>query len=290
MPILLDGKVAREARMESFRERVCLLPVPPTLVIVQIGALRESNEYIKLKKRFSESVGVHVQHISLPESSGEAEVIAEVGKQGREASCSGIIVQLPLPPHLSRERIINTIPPEKDIDGLTALNQKRLAENDKRAVVPATARGIVELLEFYNISVSEKKVAVLGRSILVGAPIAQLLKNHGAVVTVCHSQTPNTKEITRASDIVIVAIGKPRLIGADYLLAGRGQVVVDVGINAVSGGVQLELEAGRRPLVGDVDFDAVKDMVAAITPVPGGVGPMTILALFENLLDIAELK
>jgi|SRR3989344_4739245 len=287
MAILLSGTIVQKERSQKLAERIRDLPCPPVLAIVQVGDRTESGEYIRFKKSFAKDIGALVRHVHLPETVAEDEVLAELKALAADSTVSGIIIQLPLPPTLDRDRLLAAVPPQKDIDGLTEKNRSLLREGSSKAIVPATARGIAELLDFYKIAVSNKKVAVLGRSILVGSPTAALLGSRGAIVTVCHSQTQNTKEVTERSDIVIVAIGKPKLIGPEYLRAG--QVVIDVGIN-VSFDQQLQEELPRRVVVGDVDFDAVKDIVAAISPVPGGVGPMTILALFENLVDASEKK
>ena len=277
MVTFLDGKKVRDEIARTLREQIAKFSSPPVLAIIQVGEREESTAYIERKRACGKSVGAVVQHIQLPESVNETAVIRQIGALNADAGVSGIIVQLPLPTHLDRVRIQNAVAPRKDVDGLGAGSQ----------FTPATARGIVELLEFYHIPIRGRKAALLGRSALVGAPTAGYLAQKGTVVTVCHSKTPNTREITRASDIVVVAIGKPRLIGADYFRTDRTQIVVDVGITSVKDGgmMHLEEEIPKRKLVGDVDFDSVKNMVAAISPVPGGVGPMTVAALFENLVD-----
>ena len=280
MPLLLDGKKVRDEIAKTLREKIAKFLSPPTLAIIQIEEREESTAYIERKKAFGKSIGVSVRHISLLESVSEAEVVQQIDALNADEGVSGVIVQLPLPAHLDRVRIQNAVGLPKDADGL--------AEGSD--FTPATARGIVELLEFYDIPVLRKRVAVLGRSALVGTPTAEALRKAGAEVTVCHSQTPNTKTITRASDIIVVAIGKPRRIGGEYFRNDGTQTVIDVGITAVTekGEERLEEEIPKRKLVGDVDFDSVKDIVAAISPVPGGVGPMTVAALFENLVSAYE--
>ena len=252
----------------------------PTLAIIQVGKREESNAYIARKKKFGESIGASVLHEQFEENVSTEVLLSKIARLNADASVHGIIVQLPLPPALDKTRIQNAILPRKDVDGL----------GEASAHIPATARGIAELLAFYGILVRGKKVAVLGRSALVGAPTAELLQKKGAKVTVCHRDTPNTKEITRASDVIVVAIGNPHLIDASYFRDDRTQVVVDVGVTAVrkEGFVRLEEEIGKVMLKGDVAFESVKDKVSAISPVPGGVGPMTVAALFENLLDSIE--
>lgn len=274
--MILDGKKVRDDIARVLQAKIEALASRPSLAIIQVGNREESTAYIGRKRAFAESIGVEVRHIGLQESVSEEELISSIHKLNSEQSIHGIILQLPIPASFSKQKLLDEVVLEKDVDGLATGSR----------FVPATARGIAELLEFYDIQISGKKVAVLGRSTLVGAPTAKLLKAKGAKVTVCHSQTPNTKEITRASDIIIVAIGKPKFIGRDYFRDDKTQVVIDVGITAViNGGIErLEDEIPERKLVGDVDFEAVKDIVVAISPVPGGVGPMTVAALFENLL------
>lgn len=285
--ILLDGKKVRDEIAKTLRGKIAAFSFPPKLAIIQMGEREESRAYIREKKLFGESIGVEVVHIRLPESASELDILLGVQEFNADKSVHGIILQLPIPAQLNKQKLIDAIAPEKDVDGLTSANVAARQAGDADATVPATARGIIELLGFYQIPIRGKKAAVLGRSALVGAPTAEVLRHAGALVTVCHSQTPNTREITRESDIIIVAIGKPRLIGREFFRDDRTQVVVDVGITAVTekGEARLEEEIPKKKLVGDVDFEAVKDMVAAISPVPGGVGPMTVACLFENVVD-----
>lgn len=288
--ILLDGKKVSDDIAEKLRKQITAFSSPPALAIVQVGEREESSAYIERKKIFGKSIGVSVRHILLPELSGETVVLGRIRELNADALVSGIIVQLPLPPRLNCQKIIDAIAPEKDTDGLTSVQAAARKAVRAGAVTPATARGVMELLRFYQIPIRGKKVAVLGRSALVGTPTAEALRRAGAEVTVCHSKTTNTKEITRASDIIIVAIGKPKLIDESYFRGDKTQVVVDVGITSVTekGTERLEEEIPKKKLVGDVDFEAVKDRVAAISPVPGGVGPMTVAALFENLVSAYE--
>lgn len=260
---LLDGKIAREHYVKLLTERVRNLSVTPCLAIIQVGNRPDSDAYVKAKKSFAEKMGIKVNHIQLDEKVGQDEVLEIIKKQNQDATTHGIIVQLPLPEHIKSELILESVDPKKDVDGLVC-NTKFMA---------ATARGVKELFKFYKIELQNKKITVIGRSKLVGSPIAQMCHEEGAIVTVCHSQTENIPEKTKSADIVIVAIGKPQLIDETYL--SKGQIVIDVGITR-------HMEEG---LVGDVNFERVKDMVGMITPVPGGVGQMTVLALFENLID-----
>jgi len=281
---LLDGKIVREKKKELLRKNILLLSEPPVLVIIQVGNDSASNSYIEQKKKFGSAIGASVIHKVYPEEVKESDLVKEIENLNEDNEVHGIIVQLPMPDHINSDVVADSICWQKDVDGLSGESERRRLAGNK-SHIPATARGISELLKEYGVEVRDKKVAVLGRSRLVGAPTAWLLDKEGAEVSICHSKTENVKEITRESDVVIVAIGKPRLIDDSYI--AEGQVVVDVGITAVTeeGEKKLDDEILEYKLVGDVDFEDVKDKVSAISPVPGGVGPMTVVALFENLLD-----
>jgi 5,10-methylene-tetrahydrofolate dehydrogenase/methenyl tetrahydrofolate cyclohydrolase len=285
MKLLLDGKAVRNGVSARLKEHISKSEDRPCLVILQIGNLEESNAYIGQKKKFGEAVGAQVFHKKYPEYVSQAEVIADIEALNNDQKAHGIILQLPIPASLNAGEIIEHINPAKDVDGLTATNFKLLAQNNPKGFVPATTKGVLALLKQYQIELKGKKVLMIGRSMLVGKPTAIALLNEHATVTIAHSKTADLKKETLAADIIIVAIGKARYIGADYVRAG--QVIVDVGINLDSVGLKEEI-SGKRKLVGDVDFDAVKDIVDAISPVPGGVGAMTVASLFENLVEAWE--
>ena len=261
--ILLDGKIAREHYVSLLEKRVKGLSFVPCLVILQVGNRTDSDSYIKAKKSFAQKIGVKETHVNFDEKISQEEIIEVIKKYNEDKSVHGIIVQLPLPPQINSETVLNLIDPKKDIDGLNCATK----------FLPATARGIRELIKFYKIELAGRKVTVLGRSKLVGEPVARMCHEEGAIVTICHSKTENIPEKARNSDILIVAIGKANFIGKEYLK--EGQIVIDVGITRHTTG----------ELQGDVNFDEAKDIVQMITPVPGGVGQMTVLALFENLVD-----
>jgi methylenetetrahydrofolate dehydrogenase (NADP+)/methenyltetrahydrofolate cyclohydrolase len=287
-PKILSGIEAREHMMIRLIKRFEAFSAVPELAIIQVGNRSDSAAYIRAKITFAHKVGATARHIHLPETVSEDEIIDRVRMCNADRAIKGIIVQLPLPENLDRNKIIEAMDPKKDVDGLTPTNVALLEKNDLRAIVPATARGVLELLEYYDVSIKNKKVTVVGRSALVGRPIAQILEHEGAIVTVAHSKTVDLKKETREADIIIVAVGKIGLITTDHVRAG--QTIIDVGINDAVGH-KLEEEAGRAKLVGDVDFEKVKAAIGpsgAISPVPGGVGPMTVLGLFENLADAAS--
>jgi len=285
MALLLDGKKVRDAISKELQKEIEELGVKPCLVILQVGDLEESNAYISQKQKFAELVGAAVIHKRYEKDVSQDFIIADVENLNADEGVHGIILQLPIPAHLNAGKIIDHIAPAKDVDGLTATNLKLLAQNNAEGFVPATTKGVLALLDAYKIELAGKKVLMVGRSMLVGKPTALALLNKNASVTVAHSKTADLKKETLAADIIVVAIGKPRYITSEYVRSG--QVIVDVGINLDTVGLKEEIP-GKRKLVGDVDFDAVKDIVSAISPVPGGVGAMTVASLFENLVEACK--
>ena len=277
IPQILDGRIARAELKKALIERVAIFAsadnsTRPRLVIIQVGNRDDSNYYIREKRKFAAEIGVDETHLQFPEDVTEDELLRAIDTANKDAGVQGIIVQLPLPVSIDKDIILGAILPNKDVDGLGAVNIQKWLEAREDAILPATVRGVRELLQFYNIPLVGKHVVMVGRSSLVGKPMAAMCLGENATVTICHSKTLDTASYTKEADILIVAIGKPNHIDASYVR--KGQVVIDVGITSVEG-----------KLIGDVDFDSVKDIVGAITPVPGGVGQMTVLALFENLID-----
>lgn len=282
---ILDGRVVREARLQELKKSIDNLLVKPTLAIVQVGNNPDSDAYIKAKMAFADKIGIKTKHIRLREDVSQEKIIANIKQCNEDMSIKGIIVQLPLPISIDQDAVIETILPSKDVDALTSHNVKMWLAGHEDALLPATTRGVKELLDYYKIDLFGKHVVVVGRSMLVGKPLAAFCLKENASLTICHSKTADLAMETKKADVLIVAAGKPKLIGQSHIT--EGAVVIDVGINTTAGD-KLEDEVGKRKLVGDVDFDNVKDMTTAITPVPGGVGPMTVLALFENLADLCH--
>lgn len=282
---IISGNKTREALMVNLAQKVKSLGHVPVLAIVQVGDRADSAAFIRAKSAFGEKVGIKTLHVHLSLGISQNDLITEIDKLNNNKTVSGIIVQLPIPAHLDRSSVIDAISPNKDVDALCSTSVAAWSQNAKTALLPATARGVRELLDFYKIGLKGKKVAVIGRSDLVGKPVAAMCVSEGAEVVVCHSKTEDIQAKTKEADIVIVAVGKPKFFGPEYFRSG--QVVVDVGINTITGD-KLEEEISGKKLVGDVDFEKVKEVVSAITPVPGGVGPMTVLALFENVVCLAE--
>lgn len=292
MAKILYGKPVREKMIEEMKGRVASLGFSPCLAILQVGEREDSTAYIKQKQKFGEQIGVKVilkqwmnGNLRDDEAGMEEEIINEIERLNNDKSINGIIVQLPLPEYLDTEKILNKVEITKDADGLATLPLTRGGAGGE-VTVPATARAILALLDYYEIDVQSKKVAVIGRSRLVGAPTAELLRQRGAEIFVCHRGTSDTASVCRSCDIVIVAAGSPNLVTKDFVKPE--QVVVDVGINRIIPLTPFTLkgEPEKSRLVGDVNFEEVEPIVRALTPVPGGVGPLTVACLFQNLVDL----
>lgn len=275
---IIDGKACAEHCRNALKERVEKLKarkITPGLAVVLVGNNPASEVYVKNKIIACEKLGVFSQKIALKEETSEAELLAHIKKLNADPKIHGILVQLPLPRQINEEAILKAIAPEKDVDGFHAQNLGKLVQNTA-GLVACTPKGIIRLLDEEKIEIEGKNAVVIGRSTIVGKPLALLLINRGATVTVCHSKTQNLSAHTKNADILIVAIGCAEFVTAE--MVKDGAVVIDVGIN--------RLENGK--LAGDVDFDSVKEKASAITPVPGGVGPMTIAMLLENTIAAAE--
>ncbi len=272
---------------EKLKAEIAGLAVSPKLAIIQVGDRPESSLYIEKKKEFGEKIGAEVEHIKFPEDINQDCFENEVKKISDRPDFCGVIVQLPLPPGLNFGKVIDKVDFRKDVDGLSAINVKKLWNNEPDGLIPATAKAVLSLLDFYKIPLSGKRITIVGRSALVGKPTAVCLLNRGATVTIAHSQTENLSELTRQAEILVVAIGQPNFIGKDFV--SPGQIVVDIGINS-SQGDKLQEEISGKKTTGDVDFEAVREVVGAITPVPGGIGPLTVASLFENLLLARSLQ
>ena len=283
--MILDGKAVNEKIAEDLKKEIALRSKSsqgrrPKLVIIQVGDLAESNAYIARKIKFGEKVGVVVDHQRFPNSITQEKLQTTIYKLNTDLMVHGIITQMPFPKHLDKDAIIESIDPKKDVDGLSSTNLKHLWENDGLGYIPATTKGVITLLDYYKIPVTGKHVVVVGRSFLVGKPTMLAFLNRDATVTVAHSKSQNLVEITKSADILVAAVGKPNLITKNHV--HKNQVVVDVGITAV------EPESGSDPvrkLIGDVKFAEVSKIVKAISPVPGGAGPMTVASLFQNLFE-----
>lgn len=275
---ILDGLKLAKKITQNLKRRVQKLKkngVCPTLHIYLVGNNPASLTYVNMKQKKAEEIGAKCVIKKFPASIGAKEVIYQINKDGMNANCHGIIVQLPLPKQLDPNELLQVVDVEKDVDGLTYINQWRLLAGVKEGLLPATPKGILTLLKANKILIEGKKVVVIGRSRLVGMPTALLMLRENATVTICHSRTRNLAKETKQADILIVAAGNPKMI--DKKFVKKNAVVVDVGISRTSDKV-----------IGDVDFDSVRKMAKSVSPVPGGVGPMTVVSLFENLIEAAE--
>lgn len=271
MDNIIDGKKIRDEILDELKKEVKSYMIKPCLAVIQVGDDEASNTYIKAKQNACKNIGIYFKHIKFDSDAREIEVINKIIELNNDEYVHGILIQLPLPSKFNPDKLINYIARNKDVDGLTDINLGKLF-NNKSGMISCTPQGIMELLERENIEISGKNVVIVGRSNLVGKPLLGLMLNKDATVTICHSKTVNLKEHTKNADILIVAVGKKHFITED--MVKKDAVVIDVGINKVDG-----------KLYGDVDFLNVKNKVKKITPVPGGVGPMTVAMLMNNVVS-----
>ncbi len=280
MSVLIDGKATSAAKRAEIAKEVSAFRaetgVQPGLAVVMVGDNPASAVYVRNKHIACEGVGMFTETIHLPEETTEEALLALIADLNEDKRFHGILVQLPLPKHINETRVLDAISPDKDVDAFHPYNVGALVTGRER-FLPCTPAGIMELLRYYDISVAGKNCVVIGRSNIVGKPMAMLLLAKDGTVTVCHSKTKKIKEITKQADILVAAVGRPRFVTVD--MVKEGACVIDVGINRMEDG----------SLCGDVDFAAVSPIASAITPVPGGVGPMTITMLLANTLTAARL-
>lgn len=273
MAIILDGKKLRDKIFEHLKAELDVMPKKPTLAVILVGDNPASQIYVRNKKRTADNLGINSLVINYPADISQAELLAKIEELNNDDSVTAILVQLPLPEHIDKFKVIDSISPKKDVDGLTPYNSGKLFSGEEPYVYPCTPKGILLLLDEYNIDLDGKHVVVVGRSNLVGKPIAQMLLKRNATVTMCHSHTKNLSTITKTADIIVSAVGK-NVIGEKMLKSDC--IVIDVGI--------YRDENGK--VRGDVDFDNVSKIAAYISPVPGGVGPMTIASLMLNTVEL----
>ena len=278
--MLLDGKLVSKEFEEKLKLKVTSLVEkyhrPPSLVVILVGENPASMSYVKSKEKACKRVGINGTTLRLSVDIKEEELLKVIDKLNKDETVDGMIVQLPLPDHINKDKVLNRVLPEKDVDGLSLLNAGKLASRQK-SLQPATPKGIMMLLDYYKIPIKGKHAVIVGASNLVGAPMARLLLHRDATVTVCHIHTKDLAFHTKEADILVVATGVIDLVNGDMIK--KGAVVVDVGINRLDG-----------KIVGDVNFESCKDKASYITPVPGGVGPMTINALLHNVIEAFEDK
>jgi len=280
MARIIDGKLVSQAVKDSVKEQVSLLNskgVSVTLAVIIVGDDPASRIYVNNKKKACEATGIISREYALPADTSLEELIALIEKLNSDSEVNGILCQLPLPEGFDEKAVIAAISPEKDVDAFNAVNTGHIMIGDY-TFLPCTPAGITEMLDYYDIPVRSKHCVVIGRSNIVGKPMAMLLLKRDGTVTICHSKTENLADITRQADILVAAVGRAKFVSAD--MVKEGAVVIDVGMNRDVDG----------KLCGDVDFEAVEKKASFITPVPGGVGPMTIATLMKNTVIAAKLQ
>ena len=275
MTTILDGKKLRDKIIENLKAKVDTFDEKPTLVVILVGENPASKIYVNNKKKMAEKIGIHSEVINYPANITEAELLDKIEELNNNKKGTAILVQLPLPKHISKDNVMNKIIPSKDVDGFTPYNFGKLFSGETPTVYPCTPKGILLLLDEYNIEIEGKHVVIVGRSNIVGKPLSQMMLNKNATVTICHSHTKNLSQITKTADILVSAVGK-NIIEGEMLKTDC--VIVDVGI--------FKDENGKTR--GDVDFESASKIASFISPVPGGVGPMTIASLMLNTVELFE--
>ncbi len=278
---LIDGRHVAKKIEQELKRKVATFTRPPGLAFILVGNNPASKTYIAMKKKKCRDIGIFSSDYELPESTTEPELLSLITSLNKDPTIHGILIQLPLPKHLTSPKIMEAISPDKDVDGFHPLNIGRLLLGDNPSFIPCTPLGIHKLLQHYQIPIEGKHVVILGRSNIVGKPLAAILMQKkidcNATVTLAHSRTPNLETLTQTADILVAAIGSPHFV-KPYMIR-KNTVIIDVGINRIDG-----------KITGDVDFDLVAPLCSHITPVPGGVGPMTIAMLMANTVRSFEIK
>lgn len=275
MAEILDGKKLRDKILEQLKVKIEKFETKPTLVVILVGENPASKIYVNNKKKTAEKLGINSEVINYPPNVSEKELLAKIEELNNDKSVTAILVQLPLPEHISKENVMNAILPEKDVDGFTPYNFGKLFSGEVPTVYPCTPKGILLLLDEYGINIEGEHVVIVGRSNIVGRPLSQMILNRNATVTICHSKTKNLTDIIKTADILISAVGKNIIEGK---MLKSDCVVVDVGIFKDANGKTR----------GDVDFESSSKIASYISPVPGGVGPMTIASLMLNTVELFE--
>ena len=278
MAQIIDGKLVSKKILENLSDEILFLAQKPCLAVIIVGNDSASKIYVNLKKKKALELGIESIVVEMPETVSQEELLEKIEQLNNDKKVNAILVQLPLPQHIDTKIILEKITPLKDVDCFHPYNTGHIAAGTKPYVYPCTPKGIIRLLEYYNIPVEGKHAVVIGRSNIVGRPLAQMLLNENATVTICHSRTKNLEEITKTADILISAVGQRNLIKAN--MVKDDVVVIDVGMNRTE----------DNKLCGDVDFYNVEKKASFITPVPGGVGPMTICSLMQNTFDLYKIQ
>lgn len=278
MAQLIDGRLVSKKIYENLSDEILFLSKKPCLAVIIVGEDPASRIYVNLKRKKAQELGIKSIVEQMPAATSQQELLDKIEQLNNDNEVNAILVQLPLPSHIDTKAVLEKINPLKDVDCFHPYNMGRIATGTKPYVYPCTPKGIIRLLEYYNIQPQGKHAVVIGRSNIVGRPVAQMLLNENATVTICHSKTANLAEITKTADILISAVGQKNLVKPD--MVKEGVVVIDVGMNRTDEG----------KLCGDVDFYGVEPKASFITPVPGGVGPMTICSLMQNTFDLYNIQ
>ena len=278
MAQLIDGRLVSKKICENLSDEILFLSKKPCLAVIIVGEDPASRIYVNLKRKKAQELGIKSIVEQMPTATSQQELLNKIEQLNNDNEVNAILVQLPLPSHIDTKAVLEKINPLKDVDCFHPYNMGRIATGTKPYVYPCTPKGIIRLLEYYNIQPQGKHAVVIGRSNIVGRPVAQMLLNENATVTICHSKTANLAEITKTADILISAVGQKNLVKPD--MVKEGVVVIDVGMNRTDEG----------KLCGDVDFYGVESKASFITPVPGGVGPMTICSLMQNTFDLYNIQ
>jgi len=282
MAQLINGKAVAELLRTQLTKTVAAMTVKPKLSIIIVGDRPDSASYVRMKTDACKEVGIISEDLRYPATVSQSELANKITELNNDPEVNGILVQLPLPSHINESALLELVSIDKDVDGFHTVNVGKLVQNDPSRVLPCTPAGCIYLLDHYNIPIEGKRAVVIGRSNIVGIPVSLLLMQRNATVTICHSRTQHLPEILKQADIVVAACGRARMVKAEWLKPGAA--VIDVGVNQIE---DSSRKSGYR-LVGDVDFDAAKEVVGYISPVPRGVGPMTVAMLLNNVVLLKQ--
>lgn len=275
---LIEGKTVAKYLLENLAKEISFFDVKPSLAVIIVGEDPASQLYVNLKKKRAQELGIRSQVVEIPEDVSQEDLLNKIEELNNDVSVNAILVQLPLPAHIDKNAVLEKIAPVKDVDCFHPINMGMLATGNKPFVYPCTPSGILSLLDYYKIEILGKHVVVVGRSNIVGRPMAQMFIDRDATVTLCHSKTKNLHDYTKDADILVCAVGKHSFITRD--MVKKDAVIIDVGMN----------KDENSKLCGDVDFNEVKEVASFITPVPGGVGPMTICSLMLNTFELYKIQ
>ncbi len=278
--MILKADIVKATKIAALQKELEQFSEKPKLQIIVVGEHSASKVYVRNKVNLAQEIGIEVELVTYPETVTEAEILKAINDANNDESVTGLFVQLPLPKHINEQKVIKAIKPEKDVDGFTLENIGKLFIGDESGLFPCTVEGILDILDYYQIPVQGKNVTMVGRSNIVGKPLTLRMINLGATVTTCNSQTKDLATVIANTDILVTAIGRAKFFDESYFTNNPNLVIIDVGMNRDSAG----------KLCGDVDFEQVKSQVAAITPVPGGVGVMTVVKVVENVIKAYRIQ